>query len=779
MAFGHEVGRHDARAVARVDARLLDVLHDAPDDDGPRRIGHGIDVEFERVLQELVDEHRPFRRCVDRFGDVPIERRQIVDNRHRAPAEHVRRTDDDRKADRGGDGPGLLARGGNAARGLRHAEIPQQAREAVAVLGQVDRIGRRAQNVHAGVLQRQRELQRRLAAELHEARHLPAGRPLALDDGEDILERQRLEVEPIDRVVVGRHRLRIAVDHDGLEPLLPERERRVTAAVVEFETLADPVGAAAENDDLRPVGRVGLALTLVGAVLIGRERLEFRGAGVDPLVDRPEPGLPPPLEHGGGVRAGDCRDIGVAEPGTLERRQEFRRHVAQPDQCGLASELDEFLELAKEPPVDPCDLVHLLDRPPALQRSKHRPQAAVGGHGQLALERRVVLGLPRRLREQPARPSQLERSEPLEEALLERPADGHDLAHRLHLGRERRVGLGELLERPARNLDDHVVDRRLERRRSQAGDVVGNLVQVITQRELRGDLRDREARRLRRERRRSGDARIHLDRHDPPVLRMHRELDVRPAGFDAHPPDDPPGDVTQPLILLVGQRQGRRDRDAIARVHAHRVDVLDRADHDEVVRRVPHHFQLELFPSDDRLLEQNFVDGTEAETAIGHLAELFHVVGDATSHAAECERRPDDHREPERLDRSQRFVERLDVGARRNRHVDRVHRFPELQTIFRNLDRLDRCPDEFDPVSLERAALAERHGQVERRLTPDGREQRVRSLAFDDLGHDLRGERLDVGAVGDLRVGHDRRRIAVDEHDLEPLGAQRLARLRA
>ena len=44
---------------------------------------------------------------------------------------------------------------------------------------------------------------------------------------------------------------------------------------------------------------------------------------------------------------------------------------------------------------------------------------------------------------------------------------------------------------------------------------------------------------------------------------------------------------------------------------------------------------------------------------------------------------------------------------------------------------------------------------------------------------DLDGQRLDVGAIGRLGVGHDRRRIAVDEHDLEPFGAQRLARLRA
>jgi hypothetical protein len=38
---------------------------------------------------------------------------------------------------------------------------------------------------------------------------------------------------------------------------------------------------------------------------------------------------------------------------------------------------------------------------------------------------------------------------------------------------------------------------------------------------------------------------------------------------------------------------------------------------------------------------------------------------------------------------------------------------------------------------------------------------------------------LDVGDIGHLGVGHDRRRIAVDENDAIALLAQRLARLRA
>src|SRR5262249_48845405 len=59
-------------------------------------------------------------------------------------------------------------------------------------------------------------------------------------------------------------------------------------------------------------------------------------------------------------------------------------------------------------------------------------------------------------------PAHLQAAQRLLERLAEGPADGHHLADRLHLGREDRVGVGELLERPAGDLGDDVVDRRLE-----------------------------------------------------------------------------------------------------------------------------------------------------------------------------------------------------------------------------------------------------------------------------------------------------------------------------
>ena len=94
-------------------------------------------------------------------------------------------------------------------------------------------------------LDRARELERRLAAELdHDALGL-----LALEHGEHRRLVERLEVEAVRGVVVGRDRLRVAVDHHRLVAERAEGLHGVHAAVVELDALADPVRAGAEDDD--------------------------------------------------------------------------------------------------------------------------------------------------------------------------------------------------------------------------------------------------------------------------------------------------------------------------------------------------------------------------------------------------------------------------------------------------------------------------------------------------------------------------------------------------
>ena len=133
--------------------------------------------------------------------------------------------------------------------GQRTPSSVREQAEALAVLGEVDRLVWRADDAVAAFLDRASEPERRLAAELrHDADGL-----LAVAHGEHLLRRERLEVEAVRRVVVGRDGLGVAVDHHRLVAERAERLGGVDAAVVELDALADPVRARAEDDDARLV----------------------------------------------------------------------------------------------------------------------------------------------------------------------------------------------------------------------------------------------------------------------------------------------------------------------------------------------------------------------------------------------------------------------------------------------------------------------------------------------------------------------------------------------
>jgi hypothetical protein len=551
----------------------------------------------------------------------------------------------------------------------------------------------------------------------------------------------------------------------------------VTAAIIELDPLADAVRAAAEDDHLVPAVRVRLAGRLERAVQIRRKRLELGRARIDALVNRLQSlrGAPPP--HVRLLRAQGERELLVAEAGALQPPKLFRVDAVEPAVRRGAAHRRKLAELPQEPRIDSRDLVEVLGGPAAIDRAEEIPHPPIGRNRQALPQRRVVLIVRARGREQEAAPTELERSNALHERFLEGAADSHHFADRFHLRGQRAIRLRKFFEIPARDLDYDVVDGRLERGGREAGDVVRDLVEVIAQGELRRDLRDREPGRLRRQGGRPRDTRVHFDHDHASGCRIDGKLNIRPAGLDADATDDSPRRVAHALIFLVAERQDGRDRDAVAGVHAHRIDVLDRADDDEVVGDVAHHLELEFLPADDRFFDENLMHRAELEAALREVAELLDVVGDPAAHAAERKRRTDDQREPERPRKIDRFRRRPREAALRHVEADLAHRVLEQETILGDLDRFDRCADQLDVVLVERAGGRKIHGEVERRLAADRRQDCVGPFALDDRGQHFRRQRLDIGAVRELRVGHDRRRVAVDEDHFEPLGAQRLARL--
>ena len=386
----------------------------------------------------------------------------------------------------------------------------------------------------------------------------------------------------------------------------------------------------------------------------------------------------------------------------------------------LGPELYQLGDLVDEPRVDTREPSHPLDTPPRAQGLLDPVDPAIGGHphriGQAPLvELRVGSGPESRVR-------CLGRPQRLAERFGEITPDGHDLADALHVRREHRISGRELLERESRHLDHDVVEAGLERSRRLAGDVVRDLVEGVTDRQLRRDLGDREAGRLGRERARSGHARVHLDHDHSTVGRIDRELDVAAAGIHADGPQHGDADISHVLEFAIGERHRRCDRDRVAGVHTHRIDVLDRADHDHVVVAVAHQLELELLPPEDRLFDQHLVDRACGQAAQHDRAHLVGVGCEAGAQSAHRVARPHDDPVADRRGELHRLVEGVANEGRRDLRPDAAHDVLEPLAILSPLDRLDVRPDQLDPISGQHSAAVQLDGQIQRGLAAQRRQ---------------------------------------------------------
>ena len=692
-----------------------------------------IDIDLDGVLQEPVDQDWGSGGRLGGREHVAFQGVLAVGNLHRPPPEHVARAHHDRVADARGYLLRFRDRPAGPVRRLAKPQLVEERPEPLEILGLVDCVGRRADDRDPGPLERRRELERGLAAELHDDAHELPPALLRPRDGDHVLDRQRLEVEPVGGVVVGRDGFRVAVDHDRLEAGLPEAEARVDTAIVELDALTDAVRSAPEDDDLPRVARLGFvlgrieAVALVAGVEVGRAGRELGRAGVDTLEHRPDAralargtegflagrGACTSARPRARVRAalsvpaaGEPAEEAVGESQLLEAEQ-GARVARDPGSPNLLFRLHDHAKLLEEPGVVAGDGVDL----PVGEAVSHRlrdDEDAIGRGTREAGDDSVFGGIVERDRVETGE-SGLHRAKRLLQRLGEGAPDRHGFAHRLHRGGEPGLGTGKLLERDTRDLGHHVVDRGLEARRGHPGKVVPDLVQGVADGELRRHLRDGKSGRLRGERGRARDTRIELDHHHPPARRVDRELHVGPARVDADLADRGERGVAHDLVLLVGQR--RRHGDRVARMHPHRVDVLDRAHDDAVVGAIAHDLHLVLLPAEYRFLDQHLRHRARVQAAPHDVFELLAVVGDASSRTPESEAWPDDGGKADRVERVAGFRHAVDGHAMGALEADPLHRVAELLAILRLVDGVEGRPDELGAEAVQHPGGRERAGR--------------------------------------------------------------------
>ena len=246
---------------------------------------------------------------------------------------------------------------------------------------------------------------------------------------------------------------------------------------------------------------------------------------------------------------------------------------------------------------------------------------------------------------------------------------------------------------------------------------------------------------------------------------MHAKLDVRAARLHPDFADDRKRGVPHDLVLPVGERLDRRHGDRVPRVHPHWIQVFNRTHDDAVVRPVPHHLHLVLLPTKQAFLDQHLAHRRKVQPAGHDFLKLLPVVGDPAPHPAQRKRRPDHlwkaadfGRVPARL---------LDgVGGARtgNLQTNLLHRLLKRLPVLPLMDRLRIRPDHAHAVLFQHPRLHQRHSAVERRLAPEGRQQRVGLLPLNDPLHHLGSNRLHIGPVRELRIRHDRSRIRIHQN---------------
>ena len=761
-AVGDAEGRIDADGVAAVHAGALDQLHDA----GHEHVAAVADRVHLDLLAEnvVVDQHGLLRVHVEGGLQILAQLRLGGDDLHGAAAQHEAGAHQHGIAHLFGGANALLDAGDGAAGGLGNVQLMENVLERVAVFGVFDGLHVRADDLHAAILQRSGEVDRRLAAEGGD----DLVRALVDEDVVHVLGGQRLEVQLVRGGVVGGDRLGVVVDDDGLVAGLTDGGHGVHGGVVEFHALADADRARAQHHHLLAVGDDGLVLSKVAGVEIGDVRAGV--AGVHHAVDGHHAALHAQIPDCALVHVPQPGDAGIGEAQLLRLAQGLRVHGMLGHD---ALKVHDLLEGLEEEGRDLGGLVDAIHGNAQTQQLRDGVEVVVAEFGDVAQQ--LLGGFAVELGHVDVVDADLQRAHGLQQALLEIAADAHDLAGGLHLGAQTVAGRRELVEGEAGQLGHHVVEARLE-----GGGGVGDLdvLQIHAHGDLRRHAGDGIAAGLAGEGGGAGHAGVDLDEEVLGGMGIQRELHIA-AALDLQRADDLDGAVVEHLQVVVAEGHDGRDDDGVAGVHAHGIHVFHAADGDGVVVAVAHDLELDLLVALDALLDEHLMHRREAEGVGRGLDELFLVVGEAAAGAAQRERGAQHHGIADFLSRLTGLVDGIGDAGGNDRLADLLAQLLEQLAVLGALDGAAVGAQQLDLALLQHALLLQLHGQIQARLTADARNDGVGTLIAQDARHVFQRQRLHVHLVGDGGVGHDGRGIGVHQNDLVALLLQREAGLSA
>ncbi len=133
----------------------------------------------------------------------------------------------------------------------------------------------------------------------------------------------------------------------------------------------------------------------------------------------------------------------------------------------------------------------------------------------------------------------------------------------------------------------------------------------------------------------------------------------------------------------------------------HRIKVLDRTNHDDVVDTIPDNFELIFLPSNHGLINKHLSDRRGIKSFLHLMFEVFLIVGYPTTSSSESEGWSYNRRIPCVLNNVNRFLNCPCKTTTGHLKPNTLHRLGELLAIFSHLNGAIVCTDQLYTMFLK------------------------------------------------------------------------------
>ena len=181
-----------------------------------------------------------------------------------------------------------------------------------------------------------------------------------------------------------------------------------------------------------------------------------------------------------------------------------------------------------------------------------------------------------------------------------------------------------------------------------------------------------------------------------------RPLDVC-AAYDLHSVHDAIRLLLEPVNDCLVNRLHRGGAERVAGMHAHRVDVLDRADGDHLSLRIADDFEFELFPAEHALFYEHLGNRACCESARYNRAQFLDVVYQPAACAAHGVCRAQHAGITELIGDGNSFLDGMRNLAASHLNTEFGHGLLEHVAVFSAFYCVYRRSDDFDAVLVKHA----------------------------------------------------------------------------